>query len=171
MTQALLTVAITSEHDVVLARQRARQVSGLLGFDMQDQARIATAVSEIARNACRYGGGGKVDFVLEGATAPQLLIVRIRDKGKGIADLNLILSGNYRSQTGMGLGILGARRLMDQFEIRSRPGEGTDVVLKKLLPRGRPAVDMKELATISGELARNPPAGPLQELQEQNQEV
>jgi len=171
MTQAMLTVAIRSEHDVVLARQRARQVSALLGFEQQDQARIATAVSEIARNAYRYGSGGKVEFVLEGTTAPQLLIVRISDEGKGIADLDVILSGEYRSETGMGLGIIGARRLMDQFEIRSAPDTGTEVVLRKLLPRGRAAVDVRDLAKLSNELASHPPAGPLQELQQQNQEV
>jgi signal transduction histidine kinase/CheY-like chemotaxis protein len=171
MTQAMLTVAIGSEHDVVLARQRARQVSALLGFDQQDQARIATAVSEIARNACRYAGGGRVDFVLEGVTAPQLLMIRVSDKGEGIADVDLILSGQYRSQTGMGLGIVGARRLMDQLEIRSQRGEGTEVVLKKLLPKGRPAIGARALAGISAELASKPPEGPLQELQQQNQEV
>src|SRR5688572_6545240 len=132
MRWPVLTVTIKYEHDVVSVRQRARQIAGLLGFEAQDQVRIATAVSEIARNAFRYAGGGSAEFVLEGATAPQLLIVRVSDKGPGIANLQTILDGQYRSQTGMGLGIVGARRLMDQFDIRTGAGAGTTVALKKM---------------------------------------
>src|SRR5579862_3065034 len=109
MNKALLTVAIHYEQDVVVARQRARQIAFLAGFNSQDQTRIATAVSEIARNAYRYAKGGKVEFGLEGNTSPQLLLVRVEDRGPGITYLDRILSGEYRSETGMGLGILGAR--------------------------------------------------------------
>ena len=70
------------------ARQRARQIAQLLGFDAQDQTRIATAVSEIARNAFRYAKNGVVEFLLEGQTAPQVLLIRVTDKGAGIPDLN-----------------------------------------------------------------------------------
>src|SRR6266850_2318855 len=109
MTPAILSVTIKYERDVVLARQRARQIAGLLGFDPQDQTRIATAVSEIARNAFSYGRGGKVAFQVEGVTPPQVLVVRVTDEGPGIEDVRRILEGRYRSSTGMGLGILGAR--------------------------------------------------------------
>ena len=88
-----------------MARQRARQIATLLNFDGQDQTRIATAVSEIARNAFRYAGGGKIEFLLEGETAPQLLMIRVSDQGSGIADLAHVLSGRYQSRTGMGIGI------------------------------------------------------------------
>src|SRR5207244_3808480 len=98
----ILSVAIKYEHDVVAARQRARQIAGLLGFDSQDQTRIATAVSEIARNAFTYAGGGRVEFAVEGRTAPQLFTVKVLDHGPGIADLSKILSGRYTSATGMG---------------------------------------------------------------------
>src|SRR3954463_10229528 len=108
MSKPILSVDLLMEHDVVLARQRARQIAGLLGFDGQDQTRIATAVSEIARNAFRYARGGKVEFALQGESAPQLLIMRVSDKGPGIADVAHVLSGNYRSSTGMGIGLLGA---------------------------------------------------------------
>src|SRR5256885_16892828 len=108
----ILSVAIKYEHDVVAARQRARQIAGLLGFDSQDQTRIATAVSEIARNAVGYGGGGRIDFSVEGQTRPQIFTIRVRDRGPGIAELDTILSGRYQSSTGMGLGIVGAKRLM-----------------------------------------------------------
>ena len=92
MTSSLLTVSVTYEHDVVTARQQARQLAGLLGFDPQDQTRIATAVSEIARNAFRYAEGGKVEFLVEGRTAPQVLLVRITDRGRGIPDLRRVLA-------------------------------------------------------------------------------
>src|SRR3569833_1769875 len=112
MNRSLLTVAIRYEQDVVIARQRARQIAALLGFEGQDQTRIATAVSEIVRNAFRYAKGGRVEFSLEGQSAPQLLIVRVQDQRPGIPDLAHIMSGNYRSSTGMGMGILGAHRLL-----------------------------------------------------------
>ena len=134
MSPSILTTQLSFEHDVVLVRQRARQVAKLLGFDAQDQTRIATAVSEIARNALSYGGGGKIEFEVHGKTAPQLMVIRISDRGRGIPNLLEIMEGRYQSRTGMGLGIVGARRLMDQFQIESAPGTGTTVLLKKLLP-------------------------------------
>src|SRR4029450_13873160 len=136
MSQRVVTVALKFEDDIVLARQRARQLARLLGFDAQDQTRIATSVSEIARNAFRYAGGGKVEFGVEGHTPPQLFEMVVSDQGPGITRLSEILEGSYRSSTGMGLGIIGARRLMDQFEITSAPGKGTQVVLRQLIPGG-----------------------------------
>src|SRR5246127_206831 len=118
MSKVLLTVGIRYEQDVVVARQRARQIAALLGFDGQDQTRIATAVSEVVRNAFRYAKGGRMEFALEGQSAPQLLLIRIQDQGPGIPDLAHVMSGHYRSSTGMGMGILGAHRLMDQVEIK-----------------------------------------------------
>ena len=104
MTDPLLSVAVTREHDVVLARQRARQVAAALGFDITEQTRISTAVSEIARNAYSYAGGGRVLFAIEGTHPPQVLTIAVSDKGPGIARLDEVMSGSYRSATGMGLG-------------------------------------------------------------------
>src|SRR5277367_4650185 len=105
MPLAILSVVIRSEHDTVAARQRARQIASLLGFDSQDQTRIATAVSEIARNAFRYAGGGKIELaVSEGE--PAAFQVTVHDKGPGIKDLQHILDGQYTSTTGMGMGIV-----------------------------------------------------------------
>src|SRR6266850_1144381 len=171
MTPAILSVTIKYERDVVLARQRARRIAGLLGFDPQDQTRIATAVSEIARNAFSYGRGGKVAFQVEGVTPPQVLVVRVTDEGPGIADVRRILEGRYRSSTGMGLGIVGARRLMDQFDIESAPGRGTTVTLKKLLPRRAPLSGALDVGRIADELARQKPQDPVEEIQQQNQEL
>lgn len=171
MSGIILTLAIAQERDTVAARQRARQIARLLGFDAQDQTRIATAVSEIARNAFNYAGGGRVEYAIEGQTAPQLFIVKVKDSGPGVRDLARILEGRYQSSTGMGLGILGARRLMDQFEIESAPGEGTTVWLKKLLPgRGR-VWKAQDLAGLAGSLAGERPEDAYQELQHQNQEL
>jgi signal transduction histidine kinase/CheY-like chemotaxis protein len=167
----ILTFNINHEPDVVLSRQRARQVAGLLGFEGQDQTRIATAVSEIARNAFTYARGGKVEFAVEGKTAPQIFLIGISDHGPGIPDLGTILDGAYKSPTGMGLGILGARRLMDQFEIHSTPGQGTVVRLKKLLPSTAPLITPARLAQISAELTRQRQDDPFAEIQRQNQEL
>jgi signal transduction histidine kinase/CheY-like chemotaxis protein len=167
----LLTLQIEFERDVVLARQRARKIAELVGFDAQDQTRIATAVSEIARNAFRYAGGGRVEFRVEGRTPPQLFWVRVGDRGPGIEKLDSVLDGSYRSSTGMGVGIVGARRLMDRFQIESAPGRGTRVTLGKLLPRQARPVDATAAAAIAAELARQEPSDPFQELQRQNQEL
>ena len=167
---AILSVAIKQEHDVVAARQRARQIAGSLGFDAQDQTRIATAVSEIARNAYAYAGGGRVDFAVEGRTAPQVLEVRVSDNGPGVARLQDILDGRYRSPSGMGLGIVGARRLMDQFHIETSSA-GTVVSMKKLLPPVAGVVTAARLSALAGELTTRPPRGPLEEIQQQNQEL
>ena len=171
MGKALLTVALQFEQDVVVARQRARQIAGLLGFDAQDQTRIATAVSEIARNAYRYAHGGKVEFSLEGESAPQVLLARVRDEGPGIADLEQVMSGRYRSQTGMGIGIIGIHRLMDQVDIRTAPGTGTDVVLKKILPPRVAVVTRTDHARIMTELTGKSPTSAYEEVRQQNREL
>jgi signal transduction histidine kinase/DNA-binding response OmpR family regulator len=171
MSVRILSVNIRSEHDTVTARQRARQIARLLGFDPQDQTRISTAVSEIARNAFNYAGGGQVEYLIEGNVAPQLFLIKVTDSGPGIRDVNSILDGTYRSQTGMGLGITGARRLMDQFQVESDPGRGTTIWLKKLLPKRAPLVRAPDVAALVASLAREAPQDPFQELQHQNQEL
>jgi signal transduction histidine kinase/CheY-like chemotaxis protein len=171
MTRRLLLVSIEHEQDVVLVRQRARQLSELLGFDKQDQTRIATAVSEIARNAFEYGRGGRAEFFLIGNSAPQLFEVLIKDSGRGIADLKDILSGLHRSRTGMGVGIVGAQRLMDQFKIESQPGEGTQVWLRKFLPPQTEAVGGTRLGQIVANLAAPDPLDPMVEIRRQNREL
>jgi signal transduction histidine kinase/DNA-binding response OmpR family regulator len=167
----LLSCEIRYEQDVVSARQRTRQIAALLGFDPQQQTRLATAVSEIARNALQYAGAGRVDFSLEGQTAPQLLVIRVSDTGRGIADLDLILKGKYSSKTGMGLGIVGARRLMDRFEIDSAPDSGTRVSMCKLLPRKSPLVTASRVPELTAELVRHGPTGFLEELRQQNADL
>ena len=170
MNVPLTTVRIAAEHDVVGARQRARDIAAALGFDITGQTRLATAVSEIARNAFAYAGGGRVEFAIEGTTTPPaLLVVRVSDRGPGVARLGEVLSGRYRSATGMGLGIVGARRLVDHFDILSTAA-GTTVSLKKLVPRRTPLSSV-EVAEIVRTLAARSPATAIEEVQQQNQEL
>ena len=170
MNLPLLSVTIRREGDVVLARQRTRAITRLLGFDVQDQTRLATATSEIARNAFEYAKGGQVDFVLEGRTPPQILLVRVTDHGPGIRQLDRILRNEYESATGMGLGLVGARRLVDRFHVDTSP-QGTAVWLRKLLPPGTLALTPAALDRLSRELARERLDDPLAELQRQNREL
>ena len=171
MRWPVLTVTIKYEHDVVAARRRARQIAGLLGFEAQDQSRIATAVSEIARNAFNYADGGRVEFHVEDEATQQTLLIEVKDKGPGIADLESVLQGQFRSATGMGLGIMGARRLMDVCEISSSRESGTKVLMKKTLPRKAPAVTVERLQSITDLLASESPQNPLEEIRQQNSEL
>jgi signal transduction histidine kinase/CheY-like chemotaxis protein len=171
MSMAITRVEIRYEQDVVHARQRARLIAELLGFDRTDQTRLSTAVSEIARNAYQYGGGGQVEFLVEGAVPPQVLGVLVRDRGPGIKDVQAVLEGRYTSPAGMGLGIVGARRLVEHFHLETRPGEGTTVFLGKTLPRSAPPVTPQALARISETLLQTRPESPLEEIRLQNQEL
>jgi len=170
MKTRLLAVAIEHERDIVLVRDRTREVARLLGFDVQDQTRITTAVSEIARNAWEYGGGGRVEYWLAGEE-PQQLEIALRDEGQGIADLGAVLSGNFRSATGLGLGIIGARRLMEGFDIESAAGRGTLVRMSKPLPRRAPAIGKRDLAGFARALAEKARVDPFAEIRQQNQEM
>jgi signal transduction histidine kinase/DNA-binding response OmpR family regulator len=171
MAYAVTTVMVQREPDIVSARQRTRLIAQALGFDPQDQTRLATAVSELARNAYSYAKGGKIEFQVEGSTAPQIFLVRISDRGPGIANLKTILDGRYRSSTGMGLGIIGARRLVDQCDIQSAPGDGTTIVLKKVLPRRAPLITMTRVGEIVASLATQRPESAVDEVKRQNQEL
>lgn len=171
MNLPIIAVELRYEHDVVLVRQRARTLAGLLGFALIDQTRIGTAVSEIARNAFQYAGGGRAEFLVDGTDRPQLFLVRVSDRGPGIQDAPAILEGRFRSTTGMGMGITGARRLMDDFQLESRRGEGTTIVLGKRIPVGAPHVTAALIGRISKQLASRSPEDPFEEIQQQNQEL
>jgi signal transduction histidine kinase/CheY-like chemotaxis protein len=170
MKARLLIVALDRETDIVLVRQRTRKIASLLGFDTQDQTRITTAVSEIVRNAWEYARGGKVEYWVSGDN-PQRFELVVRDKGQGIANLEAVLSGTFRSQTGMGLGILGAQRLMDHFDVETAPGRGTTVRLAKALPRRVTPLGQGELNAITRALAAQEPLDAFDEIRRQNQEM
>lgn len=125
------THPIRSEQDVVLGRQAVRKLALECGLRLVDQTKLVTAVSELARNAVIYGGGGDMDWsiVEEGARKGVQLV--FRDNGPGIPDLKLAMTDGWTSGSGLGLGLAGAKRLVDQFEIQSAPGQGTRITITK----------------------------------------
>ena len=169
MKLTLLTMAVRYEHDVVLARQRARTIAASLKFDVQDQTRIATAVSEIARNCFEYGGGGSVGFHVENGTN-RMFLITVQDKGRGIRNLAEILDGKYVSPTGMGLGMIGAKRLMDYFQVESEAGKGTIVALGKAIPSKFMRLSETDLNALLSSMERKP-ENPYDELEQQNKEL
>lgn len=171
MTAVIAKLEIHDEQDVVYVRQRARLVAGLLGFDTTGQTRLSTAVSEIARNAYQYAGDGHVEFLVQGATPPQVFAVTVRDRGPGIANIETILGGRYTSRTGMGLGIIGAKRLMDHFHVETTVGRGTTVFLGKTIPATAETVTPAVLGRIAEALARSRVTTPLEEIRLQNQDL
>ena len=125
-------VAITTDADVVTARQRARSMGGELGFTSTDLTLLATAISEVARNITAYAGEGELRLRIVRATnGRQGIEVVASDEGPGIANVELALQDGYTTGGGLGLGLPGARRLVDEFELQTAPGEGTTVRLVK----------------------------------------
>ena len=120
---------IATSEDVVAVRQAVRQRAVDLGFNLVDQTKIVTAASELARNTLQYGGGGslRIEEVIDGTKRGLRLI--FEDQGPGIANIELAMTDGYTTGNGLGLGLSGARRLSNEFEIQSRPGEGTRVTI------------------------------------------
>ena len=167
----LLKLRLQYERNVVHARKRARDLAEMLGFDRQDQVRLATATSELARNAFRYAREGTVEFAVAAIVQgePQHFEIRVCDAGPGIPHLDDVLGGSYRSTTGMGKGIVGTRRLMDRFHIDSK-ADGTTVTVSKALPKGRLPVREAEVRAMASKLALAD-VDPFQEVERQNQEL
>jgi serine/threonine-protein kinase RsbT len=129
-------VRITTDDDIVTARQEGRRLSSVLGFSSTDLTLIATAISEVARNIRLYAERGDVQLKLVREPGRDGIVVVARDKGPGIQDVDLAMQDGYSSGGSSGLGLPGARRLMDDFDIRSRPGRGVTVTMKKWTPGG-----------------------------------
>lgn len=164
----VLQIALRSERDVVRARQKAREVAAELKLDNQDQIRMATATSEMARNAFRYARTGKVSFAVN-LEPPLRFEVVVSDSGPGISNLEEIFEGRYKSETGMGMGITGTRRLMDEFQVTTSSA-GTTVSMAKNLPltvdwSPRSVEEMKRRLLLP--VAEDPYA----EIERQNQEL
>ena len=127
---------ITGEADIVRARQRARDRARALGFGAVDQSRIATAVSELARNVVRYATGGRGEAVIRtlprpAGTAGAGIEVVVRDDGPGIADVEAAMRAGFTSGSGLGMGLPGTKRLMDEMAVDSTAGRGTTVTVRK----------------------------------------
>jgi signal transduction histidine kinase/CheY-like chemotaxis protein len=170
MKLKLLTMDIRYEHDVVLARQRARAIAAALKFDVQAQTRIATAVSEVVRNAFQYAGGGSIDFEVDNG-AEKMVLISVRDHGPGIPNLDEIFDGKYISKTGMGIGMVGAKRLLDRFEVETKKGKGTLITLGKVIPYKFTRLGDAELNSLLATIERKPSENPYEELQQQNKEL
>jgi serine/threonine-protein kinase RsbT len=121
------TMAVTASDEIVVARQAVRKAAVESGFGLVDQTKIVTAASELARNTVIHGGGGTLtlEYVANGSHAGLRLI--FEDRGPGIPDIELALKDGYTTGNGLGLGLGGARRLSNEFQIESQPGRGTRV--------------------------------------------
>jgi serine/threonine-protein kinase RsbT len=125
------TVTIQSETDIVAARQQGRALAIRLGFATTEATLVATAISELARNIILYAERGAIVLrALDTGKRPGVLVIA-RDDGPGIADLHRALAGGYSTSGGLGLGLCGVRRLVDEFDLASEPGRGTTVTFKK----------------------------------------
>jgi serine/threonine-protein kinase RsbT len=126
-----IRVAIRTDADVVTARQEARTLGASLGFSSTDLTLLATAISEIARNITTYAGEGEVALRIVSAGGRHGVEVVASDDGPGIADVELAMQDGYTTGNGLGLGLPGTRRLVDDFELRTQPGTGTTIRLVK----------------------------------------
>jgi serine/threonine-protein kinase RsbT len=124
-------VPIRSDSDILIARGQGRALAARLGFHSGDLALIATTISELARNILRYAGTGEIAVESIGNEQRPGISVIARDGGPGIPDVRKALEDGYSTSGGLGLGLPGVRRLMDEFEIISEPGKGTTVTVKK----------------------------------------
>ncbi len=126
-----VVVPIGSDSDIVIARQKGRAMAERVGFSGSNLAVVATAISEVARNIVEYAKTGEIVLKTVNQGGKQGLVVVARDEGPGIPDIALAMQDGYSTAKGLGLGLPGARRLMDEFEIVSRVGRGTTVTMKK----------------------------------------
>jgi serine/threonine-protein kinase RsbT len=126
-----LRVPISSDADIVTARQHGRALAGQLGFSSTDLTLIATAISELARNIVLYAGRGELTLELVERGGRRGIVLAARDEGPGIADVARAMRDGFSTSGGLGLGLPGVRRVMDEFEIVSKVGHGTTVTARK----------------------------------------
>ncbi|NCC34100.1 MAG: anti-sigma regulatory factor [Chloroflexia bacterium] len=125
------TAVVRSDLDIVIARTMARDLAKAMNFGAIDQARIATAVSELARNVFLYAGTGKVTVREIDKSGRKGIEIVCEDHGPGIPDVDLVMQDGYSTSRGMGMGLPGARRLMDEFDLKSQEGVGTKITCRK----------------------------------------
>ncbi len=126
-----IVVIVATDVDVVNVRQRGRELAGRIGFSPGDQTVIAAAISEIARNILTYAKRGEVRLRFEHDGDRSAVVVLARDEGPGIADVATAMRDGFSTSGGLGVGLGGARQLMDEFEIVSAPGRGTSITMRK----------------------------------------
>jgi len=129
-----LHVPIEGEADIVTARQKGRELAADIGFSSTEQTIVALAVSEIVRNIVSYAQRGEITFARVDDGVRRGLLVVARDRGPGIPDIDLAMRDGYSTARSLGIGLPGAKRVMDEFDIQSEPDQGTTVTMKKWLP-------------------------------------
>jgi serine/threonine-protein kinase RsbT len=122
---------LRNEHDIVLGRQAVRRMTQQQGFSLVDQTKMVTAASELARNTLIYGGGGMLKWVMLSEGTRRGLRLTFEDNGPGIANMELAMTDGWSSGSGLGLGLTGTKRLVNEFEIDSAVGVGTRVVITR----------------------------------------
>jgi signal transduction histidine kinase/CheY-like chemotaxis protein len=172
MPQKVSLVDINYDDDVVTARQRARQVASLLSFEEQDQTRISTALSEIARLLVYHHKGGRIEFELEGTTAPQVLLITISSsRSSGAKQRTPPATAPGAPAPEWESALIAARRLMDQCEVRSDSPEESVIRLAKILPARAPLFTGKSVERIVKQLGKQEPQNPVEEVRQQNHEL
>lgn len=129
-----IVVDVVNSDDIVAARHAGHELARDLGFSLTDVTMIATAISEVARNITSYAGRGAIRITLQDRDGRKALVVRASDDGPGIANIERALEDGYSTGRGLGLGLPGARRLMDRLTVQSAPGQGTIVEMWKWVP-------------------------------------
>lgn len=129
-----IVVDVMNSDDIIAARYAGHQLARDLGFSLTDVTMIATAISEIARNITSYAGRGAVSVAIADREGRKALVVRAEDQGPGIADIERAMEDGYTTGRGLGLGLPGARRLMDRLVVESAPGRGTVIEMWKWVP-------------------------------------
>jgi serine/threonine-protein kinase RsbT len=129
-----VVVEVRKPDDIVAARQAGHELARDLGFSLTEMTMIATAISEVARNITSYAGTGEIRVAVQNFDGRRALVVRAEDDGPGIADIDRALEDGYSTGSGLGLGLPGARRLMDHMTVNSRPGHGTVIEMWKWIP-------------------------------------
>jgi serine/threonine-protein kinase RsbT len=124
-------VPVSSDIDLVTARREGRLMADQLGFSASEATLVATAISELARNIVNYARNGEIHVSLVNNGVKRGIIVVARDQGPGIADIKLAMQAGYSTSGGLGLGLPGVRRIMDEFDIASEPGRGTTITVTK----------------------------------------
>lgn len=170
MTNDILTIKILSERDVVLARQRTREIAALMGLDPPEQTRISTAVSEAVRDCLQHGGLDQVNFSARDVDRGTLFQVRLTTSLIEPPKMKSLLTGPDLLEDRLASGLKAAKRLMDQFTVEPAAGGGAAIVLGRLLPRGV-RVGSDEVRRITDQIARRGPQDAMEEVRQQNQEL
>ena len=166
-------IYVRREADIIKVRDRVRRLAQEMGFDSTTQIKITTAVSELTRNIYEYAKAGAITLAVAERGPALGLQVTARDDGPGIDEMRLraILRGSYRSSSGLGVGIAGTRRLMDEFDIETAPGAGARVTVVKWLPPEQAAVTTQRIEELRARLGGDADDSAVEELQRQNQDL